>query len=49
VNLPVMTFIDRSSIAQLAGLVLEQLALASIILSDDPFSDLSDDVEEITL
>ncbi|HEY9795455.1 MAG TPA: type I polyketide synthase [Candidatus Sericytochromatia bacterium] len=49
VNLPVMTFIDRSSIAHLAGLVLEQLALASIILSDDPFSDLSDDVEEITL
>lgn len=50
VNLPVMKFIDRSSIAQLAGLVLEQLALASIILSDDPFSDLSDDdVEEITL
>ena len=49
VNLPVMTFIDRSSIAQVAGLVLEQLALASIILSDDPFSDFSDDVEEITL
>ena len=49
VNLPVMKFIDRSSIAQLAGLMLEQLALASIILSDDPFSDLSDDVEEITL
>ncbi len=49
VNVPVRKFIDRSSIAQLAGLVLEQLALASVILSDDPSSDLSDDMEEITL
>jgi len=49
VNVPMEKFIDRKSIAQLAGLVLEQLALASVILSDDPSSDLSDDMEEITV
>jgi hypothetical protein len=48
VNVPLERFIEGSSIAQMAELLLGQSALASVTLSETA-SDLDDDMEEITL
>ncbi|GET38793.1 type I polyketide synthase [Microseira wollei] len=49
VNLPVMKIIQGPSISQLAELILEELALAKIMLSALPSTELAEDMEEITL
>lgn len=49
VDVPLGKFIGEASINQLANTLLEQLALASLLLSEAPSTDLSEDMEEITL
>jgi acyl transferase domain-containing protein len=49
VDVPIKEFIGEVSIAQLAGLLLDHLALSSVALVASPSSDISDDMEEIVL
>jgi myxalamid-type polyketide synthase MxaB len=49
VNLPVMTIMQGPSISQLAELILEELALAKIMLDAPSSSELVEDMEEIAL
>lgn len=49
VNLPVIKIMEGASISQLAELMLSQLALAGIITSASPSTELGEDMEEITL
>ncbi len=48
-NLPVVTIMQGPSISQLAELILEELALAKIMLDAPSSSELAEDMEEITL
>jgi short-subunit dehydrogenase/acyl carrier protein len=48
VDLPIDKFLE-STIVQLGNALLEKLALANIILSEAPSTDLGEDMEEITL
>jgi acyl transferase domain-containing protein/2-polyprenyl-3-methyl-5-hydroxy-6-metoxy-1,4-benzoquinol methylase/aryl carrier-like protein len=49
VNLPIMKIMEGPSISQLAELILEELALAAIMLDAPSSSELALDMEEITL
>jgi NADP-dependent 3-hydroxy acid dehydrogenase YdfG/aryl carrier-like protein len=49
VNLPVIKIMEGASIAQLAELMLSQLALAEVIASASPSTELDDDMEEGSL
>lgn len=49
VNLPVIKIMEGASISQLAELMLSQLALAEIITSASPSTELDDDMEEGSL
>ena len=49
VNLPVIKIMEGASISQLAELMLSQLALAEIITSASPSTELDDNMEEIIL
>lgn len=49
VNIPIQKFIEAPSMTQLAKVLLEQLTLASIVRSQPPSADLSDDLEVIKL
>ena len=49
VNLPTMKIMQGPSISQLAELILEELALATIMLDAPSSSELALDMEEITL
>ncbi|WP_254173683.1 non-ribosomal peptide synthetase/type I polyketide synthase [Planktothrix pseudagardhii] len=48
-NLPLIKIMQGLSISSLVELILEQLTLADVILSAPPATELSDDMEEITL
>jgi len=49
VNLPIIKIMEGASISQLAELMLSQLALAEIITSASPSTELDDDMEEGSL
>ncbi|MEH2048357.1 type I polyketide synthase [Nostoc sp.] len=49
VNLPVMKIMQGPSISQLAQLILEELALAKIMLNAPPSTELAQEMEEIAL
>ncbi len=49
VNLPVMKIMQGPSISQLAELILEELALAKMMLSAPPSTELGEDMEKIVL
>lgn len=49
VNIPREVFIGTVTLAQVAGLLLDQLVLSSVIQSEPLSSRLNDDSEEITL
>jgi acyl transferase domain-containing protein len=49
IDVPIVEFIGKSSIAHLTGILLNHFALSGLALSNSPSSDVSEDIEEIAL